>query len=684
MRTSSKEDVGIDELFEQIGSKYLEILEQKEDEKEDKLLSNSFLLTDSFEAFNEIIKIYTFSASDKMDIINRFLEQQKDIITKKNIKIFSVLDLNEEYNDIKDINFYFLFIDLEKEKKQLTNEIIKIINYMEKYCDLNKKFFIFGIISENKNKNIKSNKEELMKIFEDHEFKYEYKDINLSEKNEIPKIFSKIFKSEENTESEKTENEDNFDISINFNPLKNIKECLDIKFSDIGLKYFNKSIKNKKIGIIRKEFFSKSPLLMPPKLNIFFEPKMKYITFSSQGFDNPILEEKNIDQNDIKNNKNNDKDINVINKEHKNIMNNYFDLNFYENMNDLENNKIIEELKINKQIFEEFMIRFIIDYCEVVMITVGILTYSDQVMIKKIMDECIKRKKNNLIILHILEDDLKDKESINDYIKNILMKNALFDLEPKDNLSSEEENENSEDINYIEHNSNYYTSVYKSTLNIMHFISTNDKVYKSFYKDMIQFFFINSPIIKTNISQGIKKELSEVISDYTPINQNMKIEIEKPEDYLAKILIKSDDEKIALKKYYKSKINKDSKSDIKLNYSLHISEKNEKKILVISIEDPGITVEQQINVTMKNSMYVVTYKGKKILDEEEKNIINIGRASGDFVLDIPIALTDYIINNIESPNHYDKNGIKYIEYELKNISNIAIDIKKNSKKENEK
>lgn len=54
---------------------------------------------------------------------------------------------------------------------------------------------------------------------------------------------------------------------------------------------------------------------------------------------------------------------------------------------------------------------------------------------------------------------------------------------------------------------------------------------------------------------------------------------------------------------------------------------------------------------------------------------NVGREFGEFIIDIPIALKDYEISNLEEPNYYDKNGIEYIEYELKNISKLDIDMK---------
>ena len=46
---------------------------------------------------------------------------------------------------------------------------------------------------------------------------------------------------------------------------------------------------------------------------------------------------------------------------------------------------------------------------------------------------------------------------------------------------------------------------------------------------------------------------------------------------------------------------------------------------------------------------------------------NVGRKFDEFNLDIPISLKGYEISNLEKPNHYDKNGIGYIEYNLSKL-----------------
>ena len=56
------------------------------------------------------------------------------------IMICSVLDLLREYNGIKEVNCYLIFIDLEN--KDSKNQLNLILKYYLKYCNLTKKIYI--------------------------------------------------------------------------------------------------------------------------------------------------------------------------------------------------------------------------------------------------------------------------------------------------------------------------------------------------------------------------------------------------------------------------------------------------------------------------------------------------------------------------------------------------------------
>jgi len=160
----------------------------------------------------EKIQIVAFSTNESdhnpNDLINIYLENNNHIIIKKTlsatafttqlqntakqtkIMICSVLNLSKEYTGITDVNCYLLYLDLEKEDSKSKFEII--FNYAKENCDMAKKFFVFGMISENKvEKYIK--KEDIENYLNESQVNYEYKEINVSDKNSICDSFKAIF-----------------------------------------------------------------------------------------------------------------------------------------------------------------------------------------------------------------------------------------------------------------------------------------------------------------------------------------------------------------------------------------------------------------------------------------------------------------------------------------------------------
>ena len=160
----------------------------------------------------EKIQIVAFSTNESdhnpNDLINIYLENNNHIIIKKTlsatafttqlqntakqtkIMICSVLNLSKEYTGITDVNCYLLYLDLEKEDSKSKFEII--FNYAKENCDMAKKFFVFGMISENKGeKYIK--KEDVENYLNESQVNYEYKEINVNDKNSICDSFKAIF-----------------------------------------------------------------------------------------------------------------------------------------------------------------------------------------------------------------------------------------------------------------------------------------------------------------------------------------------------------------------------------------------------------------------------------------------------------------------------------------------------------
>ena len=441
--------------------------------------------------------------------------------------------------------------------------------------------------------------------------------------------------------------------------------------------------------------------------------------FDSQGYNTPILEEKSINElNDInevkieqeKNEKNinnkekkeekNNKEINLSDKEQNitlingtnsfnNISNSCFNLS-EEEIEGIKKKQNLEELIINKFLTEEFITSFMVDYSDLLIVVVGLLNHSDQELLNKVMEECVKKDKKNLYIVHNLQSFIT-KEQVNNYIKNILMNSATFELEEKkeiimEDLYNSDEGDDKENLEEGEDDTpNYYTSKYKSlTVNHLIFINENsdEKSFNEFTKKKMANFFNNSQSTEFNIYEKIKNKIFELLNVYSKNEikeENIKFEENQSEKNSRKIIYKGD-ENLKLRRYLKNE-ESETRSEFRPKYSYYISNKEGKEKLYILIETPGEIIDENINPgkTKNNKEYLIQYKGKKCLSEEEnkqKDYIKIvGREFGEFILDIPIPLKGYEILNLKEPKCHNEKGIEIIEYELKNISNINIELK---------
>ena len=175
---------------------------------------------------------------------------------------------------------------------------------------------------------------------------------------------------------------------------------------------------------------------------------------------------------------------------------------------------------------------------------------------------------------------------------------------------------------------------------------------------------------------GNKSDLEE--SRLVTKEQGIKFKEENNLDFFTETSAKSEKDaqeiffeavKVLCKDYYKSQ-KSEAIPQFQFNYNCYISDDNKK--LFILIEIPGIITDIQIRGSKKDNKYTILYKGKKCLSEEEKNhmklVKNVGRQFGEFIMEIPIVLNEYEIVNLEEPNHYNKNGIEYIEYNITKIS----------------
>ena len=279
-----------------------------------------------------------------------------------------------------------------------------------------------------------------------------------------------------------------------------------------------------------------------------------------------------------------------------------------------------------------------------------------------------KYKKNNLFIIHNLEP-LTNGEEVNDYIKNILMKSGTFELEEQKDIKINNSSD-SEEENEYEKAQTYFISKYKNLLTVNHFIFISDfkenNPYNKFTKKKIEFFLNAIQTNKFTISKAISKKVSDLLKQYSKNEDNIKLEYTEIKGNKRKIIYKGNEDL----DFTKKPIN--VKNQIQLKYNYYVSTGEGKDKLFILIERPGNIIDTCIVAKKKDTMYNIQYSGKKCLSDEEKkfseNMNNIGREFGEFFLDIPICLKNYEISDLEKPNHYDKNGIEFIEFNLRNIS----------------
>ena len=160
----------------------------------------------------EKIQIVAFSTNENdynpNNLINIYLENNNHLIIKKTslataftttlpknskqtkIMVCSVLNLSKEYTGINDVNCYILCIDLEKEDSKTKLEII--LNYAKENCNLEKKMFVFGIVTQKENRQYMT-KEEIENYMDESQIIYEYKDLYIKENKEICKSLEDVF-----------------------------------------------------------------------------------------------------------------------------------------------------------------------------------------------------------------------------------------------------------------------------------------------------------------------------------------------------------------------------------------------------------------------------------------------------------------------------------------------------------
>jgi len=160
----------------------------------------------------EKIQIVAFSTNETdhnpNDLINIYLENNNHLIIKKTslataftttlpntskqtkIMICSVLNLTKEYTGINDVNCYLLYVDLEKEDSK--QKLDFILNYAKENCNLEKRIFVFGMITKENNEKYIT-EEDIKRYLENSQMIYQYKEINVKQIKDICDSLKEVF-----------------------------------------------------------------------------------------------------------------------------------------------------------------------------------------------------------------------------------------------------------------------------------------------------------------------------------------------------------------------------------------------------------------------------------------------------------------------------------------------------------
>ena len=463
------------------------------------------------------------------------------------------------------------------------------------------------------------------------------KEQNLKLKVELNKLQNQIrFK-----ESKDEINAINFyDVIVNIQSIKDIIKGWHIKVNKN--KNYENMIKEKvlKIGVLGNSNKGKSFILsriskieLPtgtsikteglsikyPELELYKDRKI--VLLDSAGFEAPVLEEKNdkkYDQND----------------------NDYF-----------------KEKSREKMITELFLQNYILHNSDILIVVVGLLTYSEQKLLNKIKRDLIKAKLNKtLYVIHNLMTFVTTKQ-VDDYINNTLLKCSTFKLEKQTKVTSKLTIENG--VSYFEKNNG---------LIIYHLIFANEysdagKYYNGytlkFLEDLYKTYTnLESFDIKTTLIKRFKevsKEIIEKVEEDLDFDESQKdiIKLIKPKE-------------IVLKKCLIDELGFQNLKTNGFEPPYNYYTKNNQ--MIVKVEAPG-------NCSLKSSIYysgeyvIIKLEGIKENDREpypiNKNIFN-NRETGKFSLDIPLKFEEYMIRNVE-PKIINKNGVFILCYQLDKV-----------------
>ena len=548
--------------------------------------------------------------------------------------------------------------------------------------------------SRRNNAEINNNNDALMKIKETYKnsieklleekpyliehFKKFNLDINYSQLNNENNIQNLI--TEPNDEIEPTKF---YDVIIPIQSIKDIIKGWKIKLSK-NIKY-KEIIKERvlKVGVIgnsnkgksfilskiSKMYFPSGTSIKTEGLSIKYPDLKEYkhrkmVLLDSAGLETPVLQEKKEIIEDNKKEKKiiekNIKNENPLNANDKDEMNNIVKNDNKDNFGE----EVFKEKSRDKILTELFLQNYIIHNSNILIAVVGILTYSEQKILNRIKTELNRAKLNKtLYVIHNLMTYTTIKQ-VQNYIENVLLKSATFELELQIRVNTRNDNESEKGICF------YETKV--KNYDIFHLIFANEgseagNYYNEYTLNFLEHAYESITGLEGfDIVKTIKERFKEVSKEFFEKLENEISFVESEE-----IIKLKEPKDITLKKCF---IDELGFSIIRPNgfepkYNYYIKENK----IIIKIEIPG-NFKFDSSFEYSGEYIIIKIRGIKIKDDEpkkiEENIFN-GRELGLFSLDIPFKHELFNIKN-EKPKFESKNGIVTLIYQLEEKIGKAI------------
>ena len=463
---------------------------------------------------------------------------------------------------------------------------------------------------------------------------------------EIDELKNKL----QHKEELKYANEDNspekyYDIIIDINSLKGIKQGWKIKWTDENSKNY-KNLKNNKsikIGVIGNGNKGKSFILQKfsgkeiPKgtniktegLSLLYKNKennnnnKEVLLLDSAGFETPLLKN-TIDDKEI-----NDDQISIIARD-----------------------KIFTEL---------FLQELIIEFSDIILIVIGLLTFSEQKLLNRIKKNIIKNKKKNksldktIIIIHNLQNFV-EVEQVEKYLKEVLLNSATFSLTQLPGTIRDSKNKNGEEIHGFFYKESY--ALENQEINICHLIMANEGSNAgNYYNEYAISHLWNLVSVSYNwkeidVIQEIQNcfiDFSKQVFEYNVNSKdNKKIQTLTNED----IIFDEKDNSIKLKndfeiRFKKLLVNELGISNFRNNncdpkYSYYKRKEEKASYFVVKVEIPGNYEDLNGIASIEHEYTLFKISGKKLKDNDDKVNISIKdvREYGEFGIILPLLTSE--------------------------------------------